>query len=279
MSKQIVPLTPKLVAPSGSCDCHIHVYEDRFPLAPTATFRPPDAPASEYRIVQRDLGLSRVIVVQPTGYGFDNRCTLEAVAQFGSNARGVAVVRPDVTDAELERLTGAGIRGVRFHMLGGGVLPWDALEGLAARVLPFGWHVQLQLEGRDLPRHETRLRNLPGTLVIDHNGKFLEPVKLEHPGFRVLLRLLDSGKCWVKLSAPYETSKIGGPHYEDVGMLARELAKANPERCVWASNWPHPNQNPAPSTAAMLDLLLEWTDDVSTRTKILVDNPAELYGF
>ena len=257
----------------------MHVYEDRFPLAPTATFRPPDAPASEYRIVQRDLGLSRVIVVQPTGYGFDNRCTLEAVAQFGTNARGVAVVHPDVTDAELERLTGAGIRGVRFHMLGGGVLPWEALEGLAARVLPFGWHVQLQLDGRDLSQHETRLRNLPGTLVIDHNGKFLEPVKLEHPGFRVLLRLLDSGKCWVKLSAPYETSKIGGPHYEDVGMLARELAKANPERCVWASNWPHPNQNPAPSTAAMLDLLLEWTDDVSTRTKILVDNPAELYGF
>ena len=257
----------------------MHVYEDRFPLAPTATFTPLNAPVSEYRRVQRDLGLSRAIVVQPTGYGFDNRCTLEAIAQFGSDARGVAVVRPDVTDAELERLTHAGIRGVRFHMLAGGVLPWDALEGLAVRVQTFGWHVQLQLDGRDLPRYETRLRKLPVTLVIDHNGKFLEPVMPEHPGFAALLRLLESGKCWVKLSAPYETSTVGGPHYEDVGRLARALAKANPERCVWASNWPHPNQNPAPSTAAMLDLLLEWTDDDSTRTKILVDNPARLYGF
>lgn len=271
--------TPRLVAPPGSCDCHMHIYEDRFPLAPTATFKPPNAPASAYRKVQRDLGITRAIVVQPTAYGFDNRCTLEAVAQLGSDARGVAVVRPDVTDAELERLTGAGIRGVRFHMLDGGVLPWNALEALAARVLPFGWHVQLQVDGRDLPRHEARLTSLPGTLVIDHVGRFMEPVTPEHPAFKVLLRLLDSGKCWVKLSAPYESSKAGGPHYEDVGLLARALAKAIPERCLWASNWPHPNQATIPSTAAMLDLLLEWTDDESTRARILVDNPAKLYGF
>ena len=179
MAEQIMPQTPKLVAPPGSCDCHMHVYEDRFPLAPTATFEPPHAPVSAYRKVQQELGISRAIVVQPTSYGFDNRCTLEAIAQLGANARGVAVVRPDVADAELERLTGAGIRGVRFHMLSGGALPWDALEGLAARVLPFGWHVQLQLDGRDLPQHERRLRDLPGNLVIDHNGKFLEPVTPE----------------------------------------------------------------------------------------------------
>jgi D-galactarolactone isomerase len=271
--------TPKLVAPPGACDCHMHIYEERFPLAPTATFKPPDAPISAYRKVQRELGLTRAIVVQPSGYGFDNRCTVEALAQFGPDARGVAVVCPDVAEAELERLTHAGVRGVRFHMLGGGVLPWDALEGLAARVLPFGWHVQLQLDGRDLPLHEARLTSLPGTVVIDHVGKFLEPVAPEHPGFRALLRLLDSGRCWVKLSEPYSTSKVGGPHYEDVGLLARALVKANPERCVWASNWPHPNWNPPPSTATMLDLLLEWTDDESTRTRILVDNPATLYGF
>jgi D-galactarolactone isomerase len=274
-----VPQTPKLVAPPRSCDCHMHIYEDRFPLAPTATFKPPHAPVSEYRKVQRDLGISQAIVVQPTAYGFDNRCTLEAIAQLGPDARGIAIVRPDVTDAELERLTGAGIRGVRFHMLAGGVLPWDALQGLAARVTDFGWHVQLQMDGGDLPQREAQLRSLPGNLVIDHNGKFLEPVTPGHPAFKVLLRLLDSGKCWVKLSAPYETSKAGGPHYEDVAIVARALAKANPERCVWASNWPHPNQNPAPSTVVMLDLLLEWTDDVATRTQILVDNPASLYGF
>jgi D-galactarolactone isomerase len=271
--------TPKLVAPPGACDCHMHVFEERFPLAPTATYKPPVAPVSAYRRVQRDLGLARAVVVQPSGYGFDNRCTLEAIGELGSNARGVAVVRPDVTDEELQQLTGAGIRGVRFHMLGGGVLPWDALEGLAARVSPFGWHVQLQLDGRDLPGHEARLKRLPCAVVIDHVGKFLQPVAPEHPGFRTLLRLLDSGKCWVKLSEPYSTSKVGGPRYEDVGALARALVTAHPERCVWASNWPHPNWNPAPSTAAMLDLLLDWTDDESTRARILVDNPAALYGF
>src|ERR1700681_534310 len=112
-----MPQRPTLVAPPGSCDCHMHIYDDRFPLAPTATFQPRHAPVSEYRAVQRDLGWSRAIVVQPTGYGFDNRCTLEAIAQLGAEARGVAVVPPDVTEAELERLTHAGIRGVRFHML------------------------------------------------------------------------------------------------------------------------------------------------------------------
>lgn len=270
---------PQLKAPAGSCDCHIHVYDDRFAVAPTASFRPPNASTSEYRKVQQELGLSRVIVVQPTAYAFDNTCTMEAVATLGPGARGIAFVRPDVTDAELERLTRAGFRGVRYFMLAGGVLPWDTIESMAARVLPFGWHVQLQLDGRDLPQHESVLRRLPNNLVIDHNGKFLEPVAPGHPAFQVLLRLLDTGKCWVKLSAPYETSKLGPPHYGDVAVLARTLAKANPERCLWASNWPHPNQNSPPSNASMLELLLEWTDDEAIRTRILVNNPAQLYGF
>jgi D-galactarolactone isomerase len=257
----------------------MHIYEDRFPLAPTATFKPPDAPVSEYRKVQRISAFRGRLSFspRPTALTIDARSRRSRNSDPG--ARGIAVVRPDVADAELERLTGAGIRGVRFHMLGGGVLPWGALQGLAARVLAFGWHVQLQFDGAELPQHESQLKSLPGNMVIDHNGKFLEPVTPEHPAFKVLLRLLDSGKCWVKLSAPYETSKVGAPHYDDVAILARTLAKANPERCVWASNWPHPNQNPAPSTAAMLDLLLEWTDDAATRTRILVDNPAKLYGF
>ena len=271
--------SPKLVAPPGSCDCHMHIYEDRFPLAPTATFKPPNAPVSEYRKVQQALGITRAVVVQPTGYGFDNRCTLEAIAALGADARGIAVVPPEVPDAQLQALTDAGIRGVRFHMHKGGVLPWDALEGLAAKVLPFGWHVQLQLDGRELTEHETRLKNLAGTLVIDHVGKFGQPIKATHPGFAVLLRLLDTGKCWVKLSAPYESSKVGPPRYDDVAALARILAKAHPERCLWASNWPHPNQKNVPPDAAMLDLLLDWVDDDATRARILVDNPAKLYGF
>jgi D-galactarolactone isomerase len=116
-------------------------------------------------------------------------------------------------------------------------------------------------------------------VVIDHNGKFLEPVAPEHPAFRTLLRLLDSGRFSVKLSAPYETSKVGPPLYEDVSVLARALAASHPERCVWASNWPHPNRPENPSSAAMLDLLLDWAGDDVTRRKILVDNPARIYGY
>src|SRR6266542_1467856 len=174
--------------PADACDCHMHVYEDRFPLVPQATFKPPHAPLTDYLQVQRALGLSRAVIVQPNGYGFDNRCTLEALSALGDTARGIATVPPDVTDVELARLTRAGVRGVRFHLLPGGMLAWDSLEPMAARIAAFGWHVQLQLDGRELPRYEAALRRLPVPLVIDHNGKFLEPVAIDHPGFKSLLR-------------------------------------------------------------------------------------------
>ncbi len=257
----------------------MHVYEDRFPLVPQATFKPPHAPLGDYRAVQRALGLSRSVIVQPSGYGFDNRCTLEALGELGDSARGVAIVPTDVADAELERLTRAGVRGIRYFLLPGGLLPWESLEPMAARVARFGWHVQLQFDGRELPRYEAMLARLPVPLVIDHNGKFLEPVATDHPGFVSLLRLLAGGNAWVKLSAPYETSKVGPPHYEDVSVLARALVAARPDRCVWASNWPHPNRNPPPDTGELLDLLSEWAPDDATRGRILVDNPAQLYGF
>lgn len=272
---------PRLKAPPGSCDTHMHIYEDRFPLVPQAQFKPPHAPVPDYLAMRRRLGIERTIVVQPAGYGFDNTCTLEAVAALGPSARGIAVVRPDGADSELARLTGAGIRGVRFFMLPGGSLGWDSLEPMAARVQAFGWHVNLQLDGRLLPEREAALRRLPGTLVIDHNGKFLEPVAPDHAAFKVLLRLLEKGRTWVKLSAPYETSRTGAPRYADVGALAKALVKDAPERCLWASNWPHPSvaRDKVPDDADLLDLLLEWAPDDAVRRKILVDNPAQLYGF
>lgn len=272
-------MTPKLKAPAGACDCHMHVYDDRFAPVPSAPFKPPQAPASAYQAVQRELGLERVIVVQPAAYGFDNSCLLESMARFGPGSRGVVVIRPDTSDAEIERLTRAGVRGIRYFMLAGGLLPWDTLEPMAQRLHAFGWHINLQLDGRLLPDHEAMLSRLPGRLVIDHNGKFLEPVTPDHAGFRALLRLLENGRTWVKLAAPYETSKSGAPAYEDVSVLARALAKAAPERCIWASNWPQPNFPNPPSSAAMLDMLLDWAPGDDARRRILADNPTELYGF
>jgi D-galactarolactone isomerase len=271
--------SPRLIAPPLSCDCHMHVYDPRFAASPTWPVAPPLAPASAYREVQSALGLSRCVVVQPNAYVDDNRCTEQAIAALRPGARGVAVVRPGVPDVELRRLSRAGFTGARCYVLSGGLLSFDDVEQVAADVARHGWHVDVQLDGRELPQHVARLRELPCPVVIDHNGKFLEPVAVTDPAFIALQRLLDSGKVWVKLSAPYETSRRGAPHYEDVAALARALAQSHPERCVWASNWPHPGQDPAPSTAAMLDLLLEWVDDEATRRRILVDNPQRLYGF
>jgi D-galactarolactone isomerase len=189
-------------------------------------------------------------------------------------------VRPGVADPELERLTRGGIRAVRLMTLNGGTLGLDVMDEMAARVLPFGWHVDVQLDGRELPRHEAQLARLPGRFVVDHTGKFLEPVAPTHPAFLSLLRLIDTGRCWVKLSGPYETSRVGPPGYDDVGALARALIAHAPERLLWASNWPHPTApGGPPDEADLLDLLLDWAPDEQTRKRILVDNPAELYGF
>jgi D-galactarolactone isomerase len=274
---------PRLEAPPGATDTHMHFYdtEDRYPLAPTAAFLPPPARVADYRELQRRLGLERVVVVQPSAYGTDNRCTMDAVAELGDAARAVVVVDPSVSDAELERLTAAGARGIRFHMLRAGVLPWDVLEEMAARVHPFGWHVQLQCNGRELPGRAPMLKRLPGDLVIDHVGRFMDPVPLDHPAFACLLDLVDSGRTWVKLSAPYESSVVGPPAYEDVTALAQALVRAAPERMLWASNWPHPGHTDPKvrNEPLLLDLLIEWAPDEAIRKRILVDNPAALYGF
>ena len=274
--------TPKLKAPPGTCDTHMHIYDQRFPKAPTAKILHGDALVPDYKKVCQRLGIERTVVVQPNAYGADNRCTLAAMAELGKDAaRGIAVVEPGVTDEELDRLTKLGIRGIRFFMLVGGPLTWDMLEDMSARVGNFGWHVQLQLDGRELPEREALIKRVKGTLVIDHVGKFLEPVPVDHPAFAVLRRLLDNGRTWVKLSAPYEVSKSGPPFFDDVGALAKIIAAQAPDRMVWASNWPHPTPpvDQKPDDAMLLDLLLDWVPDEAARHKVLVDNPAKLYGY
>jgi len=259
----------------------MHFFDRRYPVAAKARREEPDATVAEYRTLQRRLGLDRVVVVQPTAYGADNRCTLAAMAELGECARGVAVVGEGIRDAELAELTRAGMRGIRFRMLEPPELPWELLERMAARVLPFGWHVQFQMDGRELHTREAVLAGLPGTLVIEHIGKFLEPVGIDHPGFRALLSLIDRGRCWVKLSGAYMLSHSGPPAYEDIGALAKALVRHAPERMVWASNWPHPLAKPdaMPDDAALLDLLLDWAPEQTIRNRILAENPAELYGF
>lgn len=274
---------PRLKTPPGSCDTHMHIYgpPKRYPFAPGPAHHPPPALVEDYTTMLERIGVERAVVVQPAGYGLDNRCTLDAVAQMGVQARGVATVDTSVSDEELQRLTDAGMRGARFHMLPGGAVPWDMLEEVAAKVKPFGWHVQVQLPGEELPEHEAMLHRLPVDLVIDHIGRIPKPITVNHPGFRTLLGLVEAGRCWIKLSAPTIASPDGAPEFTEVGRLVAALVHAAPERMLWASNWPHPGSPPddKPDEAMLLDTLLHWVDDETVRHRILVDNPARLYGF
>jgi D-galactarolactone isomerase len=270
----------KLDVPAAATDTHMHIYDAKAPAA-KGTFMPGHFPVEDYRALQKRLGLERVIVVQPNAYKDDNSVTLRAIRELGKGAKGVAVVKPGVSDAELERLTRGGMCALRIMTLHGGTLGFDVMDEQMRRVHAFGWHANIQLDGRELPKYEAQIKRLPGKFVIDHTGKFLEPVAPEHDAFKSLLRLVDTGRCYVKLSAPYETSKTGAPKYEDVSRLAKTLVTHAPERMLWASNWPHPSaREPAPpDDEALLELLLDWAPDEKTRRKILVDNPATLYGF
>ena len=272
---------PRIAVPRGACDTHMHIYDTTVPSAPGGPPLPGNFPVAAYQGLQRRLGLERVIVVQPNAYQDDNRVTLAAIAALGPGAKGVGVVKPGVSDAELDRLTRGGIVAQRIFQLPAGAVGFDKMDEVMARVGNFGWHANIQLDGRELPQYEAQIKRLEGKFVIDHVGKFLEPVAPDHAAFKSLLRLVDTGRCWVKLSAPYEVSKTGAPKYADVGRLAKALVRHAPERMLWASNWPHPSvpKDARPDDADLADLLLEWAEDDVTRRKILVDNPGAFYGY
>jgi D-galactarolactone isomerase len=262
----------------SACDTHIHFYDSRHPVAPGAVLRPSDATPHDYRCVQTALGTERVVVVQPTTYGLDNSCQLDAMATFGDAARGVMVIGADVPQGDLARLTDLGVRGARFHMLPGGAVPWEMLEAVAADIAPFGWHIQLQLNGRELPDRLDRLLRLPVGIVVDHVGRFMPAVDPDSAEFAALLRLVDHGAT-VKLSAPYESSDVGPPNFDDVTRLVDVLVSRAPDRLVWASNWPHPGQSTPPTAAELVALRDRWLPTDELRRRVLVDNPAVLYDF
>lgn len=271
----------EVTALANACDTHLHFYDRRHEPARTARLYPPDATPDDYRKLQDRLGLERLVVVQPTTYGLDNTCQLDAMASFGDAARGVMVVDATVSDDELGRLTRLGVRGARFHMLPGGAVPWEMLDEVAGRIAPFGWHIQLQLNGRELAARRERLLRLPVDVVVDHIGRFMPPVDPDDPSFTALVDLAESGRCWVKLSAPYESS--AGPvtdsavDHADLRLLIEALVDRVPERLLWATNWPHPGQAVKPSPRVLAAQLAQWVDNPNTRRTILVDNPDMLY--
>ena len=270
---------PRLAVPAGACDCHMHIFGPaaRFPYGGERDYTPPDATLEDYVTLRHRLGLTRTVVVQPSIYGSDHACALDAMARL--DGRGVAVVGPDVEDAELERLTAAGMRAVRFHSMVEGCLSLDVLEEMAGRVGPFGWHLQVQFDGADMADLAERLAALPVDIVIDHMGRIPMADGVDGPCFKALLRLVDGGRCWVKLSAPYHVSREGPPAFGDCAARARALVRAAPERMLWGSNWPHPTAREKPNDADLLDVLGDWAGDEGALRQILVENPLALFQF
>ena len=272
----------RLKAPPGACDCHHHIYDAlRFPAPATGGRLIPDARLEEFRLLQRRLGTTRNIVVTPSAYVTDNRVTLDAIAKLGANARGVAVIHPDITDAGLKVLADGGIRGIRFSITDPATAATsiDMIEPLSKRVNALGWHVQINMGADQIVANEALWNRLPATLVFDHMGHVPQPAGLSHPVFTVIRRLIDKRRTWVKLSVTYDNTVDGPPGYADITKVAQAYVNAAPERMVWGSNWPHPNETTKPDDARLFDLMLRWAPDERTRTRILVQNPAELYGF
>ena len=279
---------PKLKAPPGACDCHHHIYDPaRFPPSRPSAQQVPNARVEDYRLLQRRLGLGRDIVVTPTPYPApvsDNQVTLDAMRQLGPNARGVVIVYPEITDAELKAYDAAGVRGVRYSLTSG--RPGAAstaspaeIETMSKRVNALGWHVQFNTTAEQIVAAEDLLKRLASPIVFDHMGHLPQPEGIGHPGFRIIRELIDKGRTWVKLSVTYDSSKDGPPGYADVNRVGQAYVRAAPERLVWGSNWPHPSEPDKPDDAMLFDLLAQWAPDEATRNRILVQNPETLYGF
>jgi D-galactarolactone isomerase len=275
--------SPTLLIPNASVDCHHHIYDNRFPYDAGTTLRPPDASVAHYRQLQDRLGTRRSVVVQPSSYGADNRCLVDALNQFGEAARGIAVIDRRTTDDDLEKLNTAGVRGIRFNLSRPAGAGAELLEELAARVKPLGWHVQFHTLGDSYPSLESTLMKLSTTLVIDHLGRIPGSAGLTHPGFATMQRLVDKGNTWVKVSGAYHDSSDGAPSYADTGKLARAWLRQAPERVVWGTDWPHvaamAGEKPMPNDAQLLDLLGQWLPRQELLHTVLVDNPTKLYGF
>jgi len=278
---------PRAVPP-GACDCHVHVFgpHERYPVAPGSAYTPPETPFETYRsAVLQGLGLTRTVLVQPSVYGTDNRAMLDAMRQAGATVRGIAVIGAHdgcggCGNYDLAALDAAGIRGVRVNRLFPGAEEPADLGELATRIEPFGWHLQLLINVAQDPGEVKRLGRLPVPTVIDHLGHMPAGLGPEHPGFQALLAVLRDGRAWVKLSAPYRLSAGGEAPYDDVRPLAEAVLEAAPERVIWGSDWPHPAiPGPAPHPSNLLDPLFDWTGDAELRRRVLVDNPARLYGF
>jgi 2-pyrone-4,6-dicarboxylate lactonase len=278
---QLRTRAPSFQVPPGAADCHAHVFgpRERYPYAVNRHYSPPRVFLADYLAMLDALGLARGVLVQTAVHGTDNRVVLDAIAAHPDRLRAVALIDERFDDAALEALHRGGVRGFRANLVAKIGIQLDAARALAKRVARLGWHVQLLLDVESFPDLDRVLGDFPTEVVIDHMGRPDPARGVGAPGFQALIRLLRSGRGWGKLSAPYRTSRLQ-PGYADMTVFAQALIEAAPDRLVWGGDWPHVTlETPMPNDGDLLDLLAVWAPDPRLRAKILVDNPAALYGF
>jgi 2-pyrone-4,6-dicarboxylate lactonase len=273
------PHAPGFALPPGACDAHAHVFghPPRYPFRPGRRYTPAAPGLAEYRHVLATLGIAHAVIVQPDLY-FDNQVTADALIAAGGAWRGIAKLYPDMDDGEIARLHRIGFRGVRLNGRPGADGLRD-METVAARIAPFGWHIQVHMFAADLPREADRFAALPVPVVFDHFCRPDTDLGVGQDGFRALLDLVGDGKCWAKLSAPNRFAEERPP-YAALVPFAHALIAAAPGRLVWGSDWPHSSHEGfMPNDGDLLDLLTLWAPDRTVRDAILHGNPAALYGF
>jgi 2-pyrone-4,6-dicarboxylate lactonase len=274
---------PAFVLPPQTCDAHCHVFGPaaKFPFAPNRPYTPEDAPKEALAALYRHLGIERSVIVQASCHGTDNSAMLDAIATSGGAYRGVAIVDGSFDERAFRALHEGGIRGVRFNFVKhlGGAPDIAVLRAVVDRIAGLGWHIVLHLDAPGLIEFDDLIRSLPIPFVIDHMGRVKTADGTGQPAFQALLRLLELERCWVKVSGAERISS-DGPPFRDAVAFARALIERAPDRVLWGTDWPHPNVGRhRPDEADLVDLLPLFAPDEAVRCKVLVENPARLYGF
>jgi predicted TIM-barrel fold metal-dependent hydrolase len=272
----------KFTPPTLACDAHCHVFGPgaKFPYDPQAAYVPADAPFEALQQLHKRLGLERAVIVHASCHGADMRVTLDAIARSGGRYRGTAIVDSSYSEKDFERMHEGGIRAVRFNFVRhlGGRPDMGFFQKTVDRLDALGWHLILHLDAQDLVELEQVFKKLPVPFVIDHMGRVKAADGLEQQPFKVLLQAMKNEKCWVKICGAERVSSKGPP-FTDAVPFGRALVEAAPDRVLWGTDWPHPNVKWMPDDAALVDLFPLMAPDPALQRKILVENPARLYGF
>jgi predicted TIM-barrel fold metal-dependent hydrolase len=267
--------------PPGTVDTHAHVIglPPDYPFVAERSYTPPEATAASYLAMLDATGATYGVLTQVSVHGTDNRLLVDALTANRARLRGIAVIGLDCSEQDKAALKDAGVVGLRLNVLYGGGLGFDQLENYAALCREMGWHLQFLMDAQDIPSLASRFAKLPVPFLIDHMGHFPTSRGIDDPGFDALLGIVSDG-AWVRLSGAYRTSVQGRPPYSDTIPFAHKLVAANPDRCVWGSDWPHvANYDVMMGISDLQDLLADWVPDEATRTRILTSNPQQLFGF